>query len=93
MAEPKISWQLLEEVTVDTYEYVQYKSYTEEGSSVPGSTIERTIRVWNNYMGKTTVDDALDCSLVLAFKNFPDAPLFIWVILGMLGVLVSEGGK
>ena len=24
---------------------------------------------------------------------FPDAPLFIWVILGMLGVLVSEGGK
>ena len=72
MAEPKISWQLLEEVTVDTYEYVQYKSYTEEGSSVPGSTIERTIRVWNNYMGKTTVDDALDCSLVLAFKNFED---------------------
>ena len=69
---PRISWQILDQVAIDEYEYVQYKSYTEEGSFIPGDTINKTIQVWNNYLGTEDVQDALNCSLVVAFKNFED---------------------
>ena len=72
MNAPRISWQLLEQVAADEYEYVQYKSYTEEGSFIPGDTITKTIQVWNNYLGAEDVQDANNCSLVVAFKNFED---------------------
>ena len=69
---PKISWQMLEQVALDEYEYVQCKTYTEEGSFIPGDFITKSIQVWNNYLGTEDVQDALDCSLVIAFKNFED---------------------
>ena len=72
MNAPRISWQILEPVSIDDYEYVQYKSYTEEGSFIPGDIITKTIQVWNNYLGTEDVQDAKDCSLVIAFKNFED---------------------
>ena len=72
MNSPRISWQILDQVAVDEYEYVQYKSYTEEGSFIPGDVITKTIQVWNNYLGTEDVQDALNCSLVAAFKNFED---------------------
>ena len=72
MNAPRISWQILEQVSIDDYEYVQYKSYTEEGSFIPGDIITKTIQVWNNYLGTEDVQDAKDCSLVIAFKNFED---------------------
>lgn len=72
MNNPRISWQILEEVAFDEYEYVQYKTYTEEGSFIPGDIITKTIQVWNNYLGTEDVQDALNCSLVIAFKNFED---------------------
>ena len=47
MEKPKISWHVQEEIDVDQYEFVQYKTYDEEGSYVPSETIEKTIQVWN----------------------------------------------
>ena len=73
MDAPKISWQVYEEISPDgSAEYIQYKTYTEEGSHIPGSTIIRNIRVWNNYMGTDNIGDALNCNLILSFKNFED---------------------
>lgn len=74
MDNPKISWQVHESIDSDNnYEYVQYKSYTEEGSFIPGDYIKKTFRVWNNHNGRVDVRDAKDCTLVLAFKNFEDS--------------------
>ena len=74
MDNPKISWQVHEPVdSDDNYEYVQYKSYTEEGSFIPGNYITKYFRVWNNYNGRIDVKDAKDCVLILAFKNFEDS--------------------
>lgn len=75
MDNPKISWQVLEYVDLNNEEteYVQYKSYTEEGSFIPGDYIRKVFRVWNNHNGKTDVKDAKDCTLVMAFKNFEDS--------------------
>jgi hypothetical protein len=72
MNNPKISWQVLEEVSSNEYEYIQYKNYTEEGSFIPGEYITKTIQVWNNYLGMEDVLDASNCKLVLAFKNYED---------------------
>ena len=60
MDNPKISWQVLEYVDSNNEEteYVQYKSYTEEGSFIPGDYIRKVFRVWNNHNGKTDVKDA-----------------------------------
>jgi hypothetical protein len=69
---PRISWQILDQVAIDEYEYVQYKTYTEEGSFIPGDIITKKIQVWNNYLGTEDVQDALDCALVVGFKNFED---------------------
>lgn len=72
MEKPRISWHVLEEVAVDSYEYIQYKVYDEEGSYTPTETIEKTIQVWNNYCGRTDVADLTNCRLVISFKNFED---------------------
>ena len=72
MNSPRISWQILENIIDDEYEYIQYKTYTEEGSFIPGDIISKTIQIWNNYQGLEDVQDAKDCSLVIAFKNFED---------------------
>ena len=68
---PKISWQV-QEIEDNLVEYVQYKSYTEEGSFIPGDYVVKNFRVWNNISGKKDVQDAKNCSLVLAFRNFED---------------------
>lgn len=72
MEKPRISWHVLEEVAVDSYEYIQYKVYDEEGSYTPTETIEKTIQVWNNYCGRSDVADLKNCRLVISFKNFED---------------------
>lgn len=72
MDAPRISWRLLEEVdgTDDEFEFVQRKTYTEEGSFIPGDYIIKTMQVWNNHLGTEDVQDATQCSLVISFKNF-----------------------
>lgn len=74
MENPKISWQVHESINSDnSYEYVQYKSYTEEGSFIPGDYITKSFRVWNNHNGRIDVKDAKNCTLIMAFKNFEDS--------------------
>lgn len=73
MNNPRISWEVFEQIDDVTSEYVQYKTYTEEGSFIPGDYISKTLRVWNNYSGKEDIKDALNCSLIVAFKNFEDS--------------------
>jgi hypothetical protein len=74
MINPKISWQVLESISEDDpeSEYIQYKTYTEEGSFIPGEYITKSFRIWNNFNGRTDVNDAKDAVLVMAFKNFED---------------------
>lgn len=88
MNNPKISWQVREIINEDenNYEYIQYKSYTEEGSFVPGNYIQKSFRVWNNHNGKIDVNDAKDCSLILAFKNFEDSFLLHLMQVNVDGV-------
>ena len=69
---PKISWHVLEEIDTNEFEYTQYKTYDEEGSYVPSETVNKTLRVWNNYIGQEDVSDAKQCKLVVSFKNFED---------------------
>lgn len=85
MEKPRISWHVLEEVSVDSYEYIQYKVYDEEGSYTPTETIEKTIQVWNNYCGRTDVADLTNCKLVISFKNFEDSYL-----LRLIKVQINE---
>ena len=73
MNSPRISWQILENIINDEYEYIQYKTYTEEGSFIPGDIISKTIQIWNNYQGLEDVQDANNCKLVMAFKAFEDS--------------------
>ena len=72
MEKSRISWHVLEEITADNFEYVQYKVYDEEGSYTPTETIEKTIQVWNNYGGKNDVASLYNCKLIISFKNFED---------------------
>ena len=72
MNNPKISWRVLEEIAPEEFEFVQHKSYTEEGSFVPGDYIQQTIQVWNNFLGTESVLDAESCNLIIAFKKFED---------------------
>ena len=85
MEKPRISWHVLEEVAVDSYEYIQYKVYDEEGSYTPTETIEKTIQVWNNYCGRVDVADLTNCRLVISFKNFEDSYL-----LRLIKVQINE---
>ena len=85
MEKPRISWHVLEEVSVDSYEYIQYKVYDEEGSYTPTETIEKTIQVWNNYCGRSDVADLTNCRLVISFKNFEDSYL-----LRLIKVQINE---
>ena len=85
MEKPRISWHVLEEVSVDSYEYIQYKVYDEEGSYTPTETIEKTIQVWNNYCGRVDVADLTNCRLVISFKNFEDSYL-----LRLIKVQINE---
>ena len=88
MNSPRISWEIREEFEKDEFEYTQYKSYTEEGSFIPGDYIEKELRVWNNHSGSEDVQDALDCSLIIAFKNFEDS-----FLLNMITVYVDSVEK
>ena len=85
MDKPKISWHVLEELDIDDFEYIQCKTYNEEGSYIPGETISKTIRIWNNYSGNSSVNDANNCKLIIAFKNFEDSTL-----LKLISVKVDE---
>lgn len=85
MEKPKISWHVLEEIGYDNYEYVQYKTYDEEGSFTPTETIEKTIQVWNNYGGTSDVANIVNCKLIISFKNFEDSYL-----LNLVKVQVEE---
>ena len=85
MEKPKISWHVQEEIDVDQYEFVQYKTYDEEGSYVPSETIEKTIQVWNNFGGKTDVSSIKDCKMVISFKNFEDSYL-----LNLINIQIGE---
>ena len=71
MAEPKISWQVLDENESGT-EYMLVRNYTEEGSFTSGQYVNKKIRVWNNYEGSRDVPNAVNCNLVLAFKSYED---------------------
>lgn len=70
MAAPKITWQVKDDGY--TEEFIPTRNYTEEGSFTSGEYIQKKIRVWNNYNGSNDVSDAINCNLVLAFKNFED---------------------
>ena len=70
MANPKITWQVYEDG--DTNDYIPIRNYTEEGSFTAGEYVYKRIRVWNNYYGSNDVNDATNCNLVLAFKNYED---------------------
>ena len=86
MNSPKISWQVLENIDNEyEVEYVQYKSYTEEGSYIPGDYVNKRFRVWNNYAGKEDVKNAINCTLVIAFKNFEDN-----FLLNLMQVIVDD---
>lgn len=85
MEKPKISWHVLEEVGIEEYEFVQYKTYDEEGSYTPTETINKTIQIWNNFGGKIDVANITDCKLVISFKNFEDSYL-----LNLVRVQVGE---
>lgn len=71
MANAKITWQVYEDGD-DYNEYIPVRNYTEEGSFTSGEYVYKRIRVWNNYYGTSNVDDAKNCNLVLAFKNYED---------------------
>jgi hypothetical protein len=71
MSNPKISWQVAE-MFENNEEYIATRNYTEEGSFTKDQYIHKKIRVWNNYFGHSNVDDACDCNLVMAFKNYED---------------------
>jgi hypothetical protein len=69
MSKPKITWQVYE----DEYkEFIPIRNYTDEGSYTSGESINKKIRVWNNYSGLKDVPDITDCKLILAFKNYED---------------------
>lgn len=84
---PKISWRIREDFNEDNTggEYVQYKSYTEEGSLIPGDFLIKNIQVWNNYLGKEDAQDAKNCVLVIAFKNFEDS-----FLLSLIDVAINN---
>ena len=84
MEKPKISWHVLEMIDSDEYEFIQCKTYNEEGSHIPGEYISKTIQVWNNYAGNNTVQNAKDCKLVVSFKNYEDN-----ILLGLIRVQVN----
>jgi hypothetical protein len=92
MNSPKISWQVLEAIGVNDHdeEYVQYKSYTEEGSYIPGDYVQKKFRVWNNYAGKDDVQNAANCTLVIAFKNFEDNFLLNLLQITVDGVVFNN---
>ncbi len=83
---PKISWKVLEEsIGENEPEYIQYKTYTEEGSLIPGDVLTKTIQVWNNYLGKEDVQDAKNCTLVISFKSFEDS-----FLLNLINIAVED---
>jgi hypothetical protein len=86
MNSPRISWQILENIDQNTFEYVQYKTYTEEGSYIPGEFLTKRIQVWNNHSGKEDVQDAKDAVLVIAFKTYEDSFLLNLVSVAIDGV-------
>ena len=63
MEKPRISWQILEEVYTDEWEYIQYKNYTEESSYIPGESVEKTIQVWK-VAPRTVVVEKIDFLLI-----------------------------
>ena len=75
MDKPKISWHVLEEINSNDFEYMQCKTYNEEGSYIPGETISKTVQVWNNCSGSKPVQNAKDCKLIVCFKHFEDNTL------------------
>ena len=85
MEKPRISWQVLEETYTDEWEYVQYKKYIESESCIPGETIEKTIQVWNNYLGLDDVQDAIEVKLILVFKNYEDN-----FLLNLINIEIEE---
>jgi hypothetical protein len=86
MADPKISWQVLERINENDEEYIPTRNYTEDDSYTSGEYVQKRFRVWNNYYGSTDVDDALDCKLILAFKNYEDN-----FLLHLINIKVNEG--
>ena len=72
MKAPRITWQVLEEIGQNEYEYGIYKNYNEEDSLIPGRTLKKTIRVWNNYLGTEDIQDVNNAILVLGFKTYED---------------------
>ena len=72
MKNPRITWQVLDEIDYDEFEYNTYKNYTEEDSLIPGRILKKTIRVWNNYLGTEDIQDVKNATLVLGFKTYED---------------------
>lgn len=70
MAAPKITWQVKDDEF--NQEYIPTRNYTEEGSFTAGEYVQKKLRVWNNYNGANDVSNAVNCNLVLAFKNYED---------------------
>ena len=70
MAAPKITWQVKDDNI--TEEYIPTRNYTEEGSFTSGEYVQKKFRVWNNYNGASDVSNAINCNLVMAFKNYED---------------------
>lgn len=72
MKNPRITWQVLDEIDQNEFEYNTYKNYTEEDSLIPGRILKKTIRVWNNYLGTEDIQDVKNATLVLGFKTYED---------------------
>lgn len=90
MNNPRVTWQVLEEISQNEYEYGTYKNYTEEDSLIPGRTLKRTIRVWNNYLGTEDVQDIKDATLVLGFKTYEDNFLLNLIKVSIDGSELAE---
>lgn len=86
MESPKISWHVSEQMEDGIYDYIQCKTYNQEGSVSPGNILTKTIQVWNNYGGNQSIADAKNCKLVISFKNFEDN-----MLLHLIKVRVDNG--
>lgn len=90
MKNPRITWQVLDEIDQDEFEYNTYKNYTEEDSLIPGRILKKTIRVWNNYLGTEDIQDVKNATLVLGFKTYEDNFLLNLIQISIDGSELKE---
>lgn len=64
---PNITWAIY-----DDGSYMTYNNYTADGTYSPGDVLTKRIQIWNNFDGDTSIEDAKNARLVMAFKNYED---------------------